>query len=114
MRKLDLKNYTFSMKDQQGVARLLPYQFKDVLINVLTHPSLGLNGPELLEIDEVVEKVKEANTEVILTDEDYHKITDTLKRFRGFGNNDMQFVKRIYNCPQIPDDGTKVIKFSEN
>jgi hypothetical protein len=114
MRKLDLKNYTYSVKDQQGVTRLLPYQFKDVLVNVITHTSLGLNGPELLDINEVAEKIEKANMEVILTDVDYHKIIDNLKRFRGFSKVDIQFLKRIYDCPEIPDDGMQVIKFSEN
>lgn len=114
MRKLDLKNYTFSMKDQRGVTQLLPYNFKDVLVNILTHPSLGLNGPELLEIEPLSEKIEKSNLEVILTDSDYDKIIDILKRFRGFSKNDIQFVKRIYNCPSIPDDGNKVIEFSKN
>ena len=109
MRKLDLKNYMFSMKNPQGVTELLPYNFKEVLVNVITHPNLGLNGPELLEINEVVEKIEKAGVEVILTDDDYYKIIYTLKRFRGFAKNDTQFLKRIYSCPKIPDD-----EFSEN
>ena len=114
MRKLDLKNYTYSMKDQQGVIRLLPYNFKDVLVNVLTHPNLGLNGPELLEINVVVEKIEKAGIEVFLTDDDYCKIIDILLKFRGFSRNDTQFLKRIYSCPEMPDDGNKVIEFSRN
>ena len=114
MRRLDLKNYTISIKDQQGVIGLLPYQFKDTLIVVLTHPSLGLNGLELLDIYVIVEKIEKADIEVILTDDDYHKITDIFKRFRGFSKNDVQFVKRIFNCPSIPDDGKKVVEFSKN
>jgi len=114
MRRLDLKNYTYSMKDQRGVTQLLSYNFKDVLVNVLTHPSLGLNGPELLEIEPLSEKIENSNLEVILTDNDYDKIIDTIKRFRGFSKNDIQFVKRIYNCPAIPDNGNKIIELSEN
>ncbi len=114
MKKLDLKNYTITLNDQQGIARLTPYQFKDTLINILTHRSLGLNGLELLDISVVAEKVKQANMEVILTDDDYHKITDVLKRFRGFSDPDTQFVKRIFNCPDVPDDGNKVVEFSKN
>lgn len=114
MRRLDLKNYTYSVKNQQGINQLLTYGFKDVLTNVLTHPCLGLNGPELLEVEPLIDKIEKANLEVILTDIDYDKIIDTCKRFKGFSKNDMQFVKRIYNCPAIPDDGNKIIEFSEN
>lgn len=114
MRKLDLKNYTLSLKNKQGINQFVTYQFKDALVNVLTHPSVGLNGPELLEVDVIVEKIKKANTEIILTEDDYKKIIEFFKRFRGFGRGDIQFVKRVYNCPEIPDNGKKVIKFSEN
>ena len=114
-RRLDLKNYTFTMNDQNGIARLTPYQFKDVLVRILTHPILGLNGLELLENNVVAEKVKQVvGMEIILTEDEYHKITDTLKRFRGFTDGDVQFVKRIFNCPEIPDDREKVIEFSKN
>ena len=116
MRKLSLENYTYSARTQQGTFKLMTYQFKDALINVITHNSLGLNGPEMLEIDPVVEKIEKAGLEVILTDEDYRKMAENFKRFRGFSNNDRQFIKRFYNCPEVPDDGEKVIdiEFTKN
>lgn len=114
MRKLSLENYTFSARNQQGVYQVVTYQFKDALINVITHQSLGLNGPEMMEIDPVVEKIKKAGLEVTLTDEDYRKMAENFKRFRGFSNNDRQFVKRFYNCPEVPDDGKTVIEFSKS
>ena len=114
MRKLDLKNYSVSVINPQGVIQLTPYKFKDVLVNILTHPQLGLNGIELLEVEPLLEKIEKADIEVILTDEEYYKIYGVLKRFKGFSHNDMQFVKRITNCPEVPDDGKKVIEFSNN
>ena len=105
MKRLDLKNYMFSVKNQQGINQLMTYDFKDILINILTHTSLGLNAPELLEINEVVEKIEKADKEVILADEEYQKIINICKRFRGFSKHDIQLVKRIYNCPDIPDNG---------
>ena len=114
MRKLSLENYTFSVRNQQGAFKLMTYQFKDALINVITHQSLGLNGPEMLEIDPVVEKIEKAGLEVTLTDDDYLKMTNNFKRFRGFSNNDRQFIKRFYNCPEVPDDGKTVIEFSKS
>jgi len=114
MRKLDLKNYTFSVRDPQTrVNQFITYNFKDALVNVITHQSLGLNGPEMLEIDPVVIKIEKANLEVILTEDDYKKILINFKKFRGFSNNDRPFIKRVYNCPEIPDDGKKIIKISE-
>lgn len=103
MRKLDLKNYTYSMPDKQGVLQLIPYQFKNVLVNILTHPNLGLNAVELLEADKVVEKIEKAGLEAILEEEDYELIVDTFKRFRGFSKSDTNLVKRVWNCPVIPE-----------
>ena len=114
MRKLSLENYTFSVRNQQGGFKIVTYQFKDALVNVITHANLGLNSLEMLEIDPVVEKIKKANLEVMLTEDDYKKILDNFKKFRGFANNDRPFLKRVYNCPEIPDDGKKVIDFSNN
>jgi len=114
MRKLSLEDYTFSVKNQQGIFQVVTYPFKQTLINVLTHPTLQLNGLELMEIEEVLLKIEKAYTEVLLTDNDYRKMAEHFKRFRGFSNNDREFVKRFYNCPEMPDDGKKVIEFSKN
>lgn len=113
-RKLDLKSYTVSVKNQQGVAQFIPYDFKNVLANIITHPTLGLNGLELLEVKSLVEKIEKSNMEVVLTDEEYNKILWAIKRFKGFSRNDMQFVERIFNCPNIPGDDNKVLDFSNN
>ena len=114
MRKLSLENYTFSIKNQQGMYEVVTYPFKQALINVLTNQSLQLNGLELMEIEEVLLKIEKAYSEVLLTDNDYRKMAEHFKRFRGFSNNDREFVKRFYNCPEMPDDGKKVIEFSKS
>ena len=115
MRKLNLENYTFSARNPQTRGfELVTYQFKDALVNVMTHTNLGLTGPEMLELDPVVAKIEKANLEVTLTEDDYKKILDNFKKFRGFSNNDRPFLKRVYDCPEIPDDGKKVIKFNSN
>ncbi|GAH10267.1 unnamed protein product [marine sediment metagenome] len=48
MRKLDLKNYTLSIPDAQGVMQFTSYQFKKVLMQILTNVSLGLTGQQKL------------------------------------------------------------------
>lgn len=112
MRRLDLKNYTFSAPDQKGILQFITYDFHKSLEGVLAHPSLGLNGPELLRAMEVTEKVGKSKDAVLLTEDDYQLILDTTKKFRGFTSNDHQFLKRIYNCPSVPDE--KIVKFSDN
>ncbi len=112
-RKLDLKNYTFGMPDQKGVIQLTTYNFQKTIEDMLPHHSLGLNGPGLLKAMDVVKKVEGAKGEVILTEDDYQLIVETCKRFRGFQKYDEQFLRRVYNCPTVPDEG-KIIKFSDN
>jgi len=109
MRRLDLKNYTFSLTDQKGVIRVKTYNFKETVKDVLTSHGLGLNGPELLNAMEVALKVSNAKNEVLLDDRDYRLITETCGKFRGFQKFDEQFLKRIYNCPIVPDK-----EFSDN
>lgn len=96
------------MPDRNGVLKFVPYKFKNTLTGLLLHPSLGLNGDALLRANEVVEKIEKNESddgtgfmEVLLDEEDYQIIVDTCKKFRGFSNNDVRFVKRIYNCPQV-------------
>ena len=112
MRRLDLKNYTFSVPDQKGILQFITYDFHKSLEGVLAHPNLGLNGPELLRAMEVIEKVGKSKDAVLLTEDDYQLILDTTKKFRGFTKNDHQFLKRIYSCPTVPDE--KIVKFSDN
>jgi len=109
MRKLDLKNYTFSLTDQKGVIRVKTYNFKETVKDVLTSHGLGLNGSELLNAMEVAVKVNNSKGEVLLDDRDYRLITETCGKFRGFQKFDEQFLKRIYNCPIVPDK-----EFSDN
>ena len=113
MRRLDLKNYTISIPDQKGVLQFTNYEFQKTLQDMLPHPKLGLNGPELLRAMEVVEKVGKSKGEALLTEDDYQLILDTCKKFRGFTKYDTQFLKRIFNCPVVPDEG-KILKFSDN
>lgn len=114
MKKLNLDNYTVTVKDPKGIDRFVPYDFRVILVNLITHPKLGLNGPDLLEVAPLVEKIEKAGVEVILKEEEYRKMIDVLKRFNGFNKNDIQFVQRIYNCPDNPDDGSNVVKLSDN
>ena len=112
MRKLGLSNYVFNMPDQKGILQFMTYDFKKSLEGMLPHQNLGLNGPDLMRAMEVVGKVQKAKDEILLNDDDYELIINTLKKFRGFTKNDHEFLKRIYDCPTVPDE--KIVKFSDN
>ena len=112
MRKLNLTNYVFNLPDQKGILQFITYDFHKSLEGILPHPNLGLNGPELMRAMEVVEKVQKAKDKILLNDDDYKLIVNTLKKFRGFTKNDHKFLKRIYECPVVKDG--KIVNFSDN
>lgn len=104
MRKLDLKSYNISVRNKQGVMQFIPYDFKNILMNIITHPQLELNGLELLEVKPLLEKIEKAEMEVILTEEEYLSIVGNLRKIKGFTKNDIQFIERILKCPSFLDD----------
>lgn len=114
MKKLSLDNYTVTLKDQQGIDHLTPYNFKNTIINILTHQQFGLNGPDMMEVAPLVKKIGKATTVVVLSNQEYQEIVAALKRFKGFIKNDIEMLERIYNCPDNPDDGSNVVKLSDN
>ena len=101
MRKLDLKKYTVSVRDAKGVTRLLPYDFKETLIQLLFHPSLRLTGKALLETNKIAEKIEKADKEVLLEEEEYRRIKNAVDTFQGFSKNEVKLVQRIYDCPVV-------------
>ena len=114
MKKLNLDNYSITVKDPQGLPRIMPYEFKDVLTNILTHQQFGLNGPDIMDVAPLIKKITEATSVVILSEEEYRDIVKVLKRFKGFVKNDIPMLERIYNCPDNPKDSSNVIKLSDN
>ena len=114
MKKLNLDNYSVTVKDQDNLDRITPYHFKNTIINVLTHQQFGLNGLDMMEVAPLVKKLNKATTVVVLNEEEYRQITTALKRFKGFIKNDIEMLERIYNCPDNPDDGSNVVKLSNN
>lgn len=101
MRKLDLKKYTISVRDEKGVTQLIPYDFKESLIQLMFHPNLQLSGKALLETNIVAEKLIKADKEVLLEEDEYNKIKSAIDNFKGFSKNEVRLVERIYNCPQV-------------
>ena len=114
MKKLNLEGYGVSVKDQKGMNRFVTYEVKDILANLLAHPKLGLNGPELLEVAPLIEKIEKAGEEVILTEGEYRQIIDVFKKFGGFNKNDIQLVKRVYSCENVSNGEDNVVKLSDN
>ena len=101
MRKLELKHYKVSIRDNEGKLNDVPYDFKDAIINLMFHPDLRLSGTELLKTNILAEKIMEADEEIILEEEEYSKVKSAVDSFKGFSKNEVELVKRVSNCPKI-------------
>ena len=114
MKRLNLDGYSISVKDSQGLVKFVDYEVKSTIINILTHPQFGLNGPDMMDIAPLVKKIDTAAIDVILTNEEYQVIIGSLKRFKGFIKNDIPMLERVYNCPDNAANGENIAKFSKN
>ena len=101
MRKLNLENYTVSIRDEQGKLNDIPYAFKDAIINLMFHPDLKLSRTEILKTNILAEKIMEADKEIILEEEEYNKVFIAVDSFKGFTRNEVGLVKRVSECPKI-------------
>ena len=112
MRKLDLTDYTFSLRNPKGEYQFVTYGVRTTIVGIITHPNLQMNDYEMLEIDPLADKIENAkNNEVLLTEGEYRQIMGQFRKFRGFGNNDRPLLKRLRDCPELP---TEILKLSEN
>jgi len=92
MKKINLKPY--KAEDQNG--KKVPYNVKDIMVNLLYHPSLSLNSVELLKNTKVAQKIENAKKDyVILEEAEYKILKECLAKIRGLGRNDVEFVRRI-------------------
>ena len=101
MRKLDLKVYTVSVRDANGVTKSIPYNFKESVIELMFHPNLKMSGKALLETNIIAEKIMKADKEILLEEADYQIIKSAVDGFKGFSKNEVELVKRVLECPEI-------------
>ena len=101
MKKIIITNYIVNVKNQKGEEIKLPYDVKGSIKNVLFNPALQLNSSGLFESMEVWNKIKDKNIEVILEDANYNYLKKCLDTFKGYSENDYEFVKRIKEAEDI-------------
>jgi len=96
MRKIDVKSYMVDVKHPvTGEMSNIPYDVKEMLVGVLLHPALQIAGAELYNRMPIADKIKKADGEVLLEDDEYSKLLDAVNRIKGFGMNDRELVRRV-------------------
>ncbi len=78
------------------------YDVKSTLIEVLFAPDLRLAALETLERDDLAHKIKDWPDNTLLLEEaDYQKVKAGLESLRGFGRNDVEFIRRVEKAPEV-------------
>lgn len=94
MKKLNLENYFVKINTKEG-KKDIPYDVKTSLKNVLFDIRQRLDHIQLFEVMDVWKKIENEEIEVILEDSEFNIIIRSLNLFKGWSENDYEFVKRI-------------------
>jgi len=102
MRKLDLRDYQVTHKTVnpvtgKGEEITLPFQVKDSLLNVLFLPELKLMGAALIRQNILAVKIEQAGDEVMLEEEEFHRLKTAVENYPARSRADVDLVDRILN-----------------
>jgi len=101
MRKIDLKPYDVEVQIDEKTTKTVPFQIKESLTVLLFHPSLELDGREIILRDKLANKIEEANDEILLEETDYSKIKLAAERVKGLNRNSVELLKRIFDAKKV-------------
>ena len=101
MRKIDIKSYPIQIKTPTGEPLDIQYDMKEMLVGLLLHTSLGLTGQEIYKRTPIADKIKKADGEVLLEEDEYAKILGAVNTVKGFGMNDREMVRRIIDAKEV-------------
>lgn len=103
MRKIAIADYKIKARDQEtGNSIEAPYNVKESLISILFLPALQLQAVELLERDRLGSKIMDVKDGFVLLEEaEYKKVLDAVNLHKGFGKNDVEFVRRVLEAEEV-------------
>jgi hypothetical protein len=112
MREIDLTPYdvTIQRKSETGeiVPAIAPYDIKTSISGILFLPDLKISGREAVKRDKLCEKIEAAENSILLEEADWKKIVDAIEALPGVGRNDVKFIQRVLEAPEI--DITKKVE----
>lgn len=101
-RKLNLENYLVGSFDEEGKEKEIPYDVKGSLISLLFHKELNLSALQLLDMDDLGRRIRDCkDKEIHLEEADYLKIKQAVDSFIGYGERDIELVRRVATAPQV-------------
>jgi hypothetical protein len=102
MRKIDATDYKIKVRLPSGEVINTPYNVREMLVGIILHPSLGINGAELYKRLPICDKIKKSSDGTVLLEEDeYSKLLSAVNAIQGFGMNDSELVRRVIEAKEI-------------
>jgi hypothetical protein len=101
MRKVDLSPYQVQVRDAAGQEKEEDYDVPGSLRTVLLHPQLQLTSDALLAHFDVVQKIEASDGTLLLEEAEYQIVMQALAQIRGFQGNDVPFVRRLKEAPEV-------------
>lgn len=101
MRKINIASYEVVVPGASGEKKTDSYDMKESLGICLLHPTLQLTGRELLLRGKILNKIEQANGELILEEAEYRKLVSAFEQIKGFSKNDMEMADRVLNAKEI-------------
>lgn len=79
------------------------YDIKGSIVEIMFAREQQLTAIETLERDSLAHKIKDWPDNTLLLEEaEYLKVKQSLEALRGFGRNDVEFIRRIMQAPEVP------------
>ena len=98
-KKIDLSGYSTGQRDEKGEP--VTYDVRKSLVNVLFHPGLQLDPFQVLEANELADKIRIGGDEILLSQSEYAKVLAGLKVVKGCQEADVEFVRRLINAEEV-------------
>ena len=98
-KKIDLSGYSTNQLDEAGEPVM--YDVRKALVQLLFHPSLQLNAVQVLEANELADKIRIGGDTILLSQDEYAKITTAINVVTGYQEPDVEFVRRMVNAEEV-------------
>lgn len=80
---------------------MIPYQTKYSIIELLFARDLNISGVDLLERDDLANKIRGSNGEVLLEEAEWGKLNDACTLLTHFSKPDVEMVRRIMKAEKV-------------
>lgn len=101
MRKINLEPYMVEVQTDGNITKMVPFQVRESIATMLFHPSLDLDGREVILRDKLAKKIEEAGDEILLEEVDYSKIKMAFESVKGIQRNAVELLERIFDAEQV-------------